>query len=59
MIKTENGDEIKIYENASVWKTGKQEITLTKEINSKIISVELGDEKIPDSNSQNNSWELK
>ena len=58
-VKTETGDEIKLYETAYVWKKGNKEIILTAEVNSKIISAELGDDKIPDSDLTNNKWSLE
>lgn len=58
-LKTETGDEINLYESASAWKKGNKEIVLNAEVSSKVNSVELGDDKIPDSDLTNNKWSLE
>ncbi len=53
-IKLQNGDTIKRYEKASIWKDGKNIKEFEINVNGKIESIELGNENLPDADKSNN-----
>jgi len=54
-LKDIKGKEIKIIKQADIWEST-NEITIKQKIDDKIISVDLGDLKIPDANPKDNVW---
>ncbi|GBD87541.1 hypothetical protein BMS3Abin03_01475 [bacterium BMS3Abin03] len=57
-VTYDDGTEEVIKETPAVWKDGKRELILNTKLDSKIISVELLNEKIPDANPENDSVEF-
>ena len=51
-----NDSSISIHDPASVWKDGKTEYIVTKEIPATLKSIELGNNHIPDVNHKDNVW---
>ena len=54
----EDGTKEYAYESAAIWKDGKTEFTINKKTNKKVKSVKLGSNYIPDSDLQNNVFEV-
>lgn len=58
-IKTDNNEDIEIYESAKVWSNGVNKITFEKLAESNMKSIELGNKYIPDANLSNNTYNFK
>ncbi len=57
-IRTENNENIEIYESAKIWSTGVNKVTLERQVGKKIKSIELGNKYIPDTDSRNNTHKI-
>lgn len=57
-IKTDNDENIEIYESAKAW-YGVNKITFEKKAEGNIKSIELGNKYIPDANTKNNIYQIK
>lgn len=58
-IKTDNNENIEIYESVKVWSNGVAKITFEKQAEGNIKTIELGNEYIPDANYNNNIYQIK
>jgi aminopeptidase N len=55
----ENGKEVDKYISTAIWKDGQSKVPVELPRNHEVVKIELGNDHIPDVNTDNNIWEIE
>jgi hypothetical protein len=58
-ISLENETKVNLTESVNIWEDGKDSFWIEAEISSKLVSIELANKNIPDSDLLNNRYDVK